>query len=152
MSRSTSRTPRSRQATATPEEGASRRARFAPFFLSAGAAAVSAAALGLFERRFSRYLVSGASMEPALHDGDWLIVDLKAYHRRLPEPGHVVVARDPREPTRELIKRVERIDAERQLAWLAGDNRDESTDSRHFGPIRCDEVIGQVRWRYWHGR
>ncbi len=132
--------------------GGSRRNRFAPVFLSATAAGIAAATVSLFERRFSRYLVAGPSMEPALHDGDWLIVDLKAYTRRLPEPGHVVVACDPREPSREIIKRIARIDAELNLAWLAGDNRAESTDSRHFGPISCDLLIGQVRWRYWRAR
>jgi nickel-type superoxide dismutase maturation protease len=134
------------------ETGGGRRDRLVPFFLSATAAALTAAALRLFERRFARYLVTGASMEPTLHDGDWLIVDLKAYARRPPEAGHVVVARDPREPTREIIKRIERFDPETALAWLAGDNALESTDSRHFGPITPAEIVGQVRWRYWHGR
>ncbi|MBN9494769.1 nickel-type superoxide dismutase maturation protease [bacterium] len=126
--------------------------RLAPVFLSATAAGLAAATVGVFERRFSRYLVTGASMEPALHDGDWLIVDLKAYTKRLPEPGHVVVARDPREPTREIIKRVERIEPFTGLTWLAGDNQHESTDSRHFGPVTREHLIGQVRWRYWHAR
>lgn len=134
------------------KSGGSRRNRFAPVFVSAAAAGLAAATVGLFERRFSRYLVTGPSMEPALHDGDWLIVDLKAYAKRMPEPGHVVVARDPREPAREIIKRVERVEPGGGLAWLAGDNADESTDSRHFGPITRDQLVGQVRWRYWRGR
>jgi len=132
--------------------GGSRRNRFAPVFVSAAAAALGAATVGLFERRFARYLVTGPSMEPALHDGDWLIVDLKAYAKRMPEPGHVVVARDPREPSREIIKRIARVEPEHNLTWLAGDNQNESTDSRHFGPITREQLIGQVRWRYWHGR
>lgn len=134
------------------EKGDNPANRFVPLFVSAVAAGFAAVTVGLFERRFSRYLVTGTSMEPALHDGDWLIVDLKAFTKRLPEPGHVVVARDPREPTREIIKRVDRIEPYTGLAWLSGDNSDESTDSRHFGPVTRDHLIGQVRWRYWHGR
>jgi nickel-type superoxide dismutase maturation protease len=133
------------------EPGDDRRNRLVPFFLS-GAAAITAAAAGLFARRFSRYLVTGASMEPALHDGDWLIVDIRAYTKRMPGPGDVVVARDPRLPEREIIKRVERIDIETNLTWLTGDNREMSTDSRHFGPVTRGQLVGQVRWRYWHGR
>lgn len=147
MSRSTSPIPRT--AGEANLAGVIRGLWLAPVFLSAAVATLAAGTIRLFERRFSRYLVTGGSMEPALYDGDWLIVDLRAYSRRTPEPGHVVVARDPREPSREIIKRIERVEEASRLAWLAGDNREESTDSRHFGPVALEELIGQVRWRYW---
>jgi inner membrane protease subunit 1 len=87
-------------------------------------------------------------MAPTLRSGDWIIVDRAAYVRRMPRPGHVVLAHDPREPARQVVKRVVRIDFHQQ-AWLEGDNPAESTDSRTYGPVPPALVAGRVRWRYW---
>ncbi|HEX2172336.1 MAG TPA: nickel-type superoxide dismutase maturation protease, partial [Dehalococcoidia bacterium] len=99
-------------------------------------------------RRFRGYLITGESMLPAYADGDYVIVDLAAYRRRPPRLGEAVLARDPREPGRTLVKRVDRLDPDGRL-WLLGDNPERSTDSRTFGPIPPDLVIGRVRWCYW---
>jgi nickel-type superoxide dismutase maturation protease len=99
-------------------------------------------------RRYRRFEVSGNSMAPTLHPGDWLIVDESAYRGSLPRVGHVVIAADPREPARQLIKRVASVDLHGQVL-LEGDNAAESTDSRHFGPVLASSVKGRVRWRYW---
>jgi len=99
-------------------------------------------------QRFVRYEVSGDSMAPTLAAGDCLVVDRKAFATRLPRPGEVIVARDPREPTRELVKRVR--DVEPGIgAWLEGDDGSASTDSRTFGYVPMDLVVGRVRLRYW---
>lgn len=98
--------------------------------------------------RYRRFAISGASMQPALEAGDWVLVDEKAYRRKLPRPGQIVVAADPRDPDRHLVKRVSGVDLHRQVT-LAGDNLQESTDSRHFGPVPATSVRGRVRWRYW---
>lgn len=56
--------------------------------------------------------------------------------------GDVVVVRDPREPTRWLLKRcVARVG--RQLE-LRGDNVAASSDSRDFGLVRCRDVAWMV--------
>lgn len=106
------------------------------------------AALGIARRRYRRWEVSGRSMAPALEPGDWLIVERVSRGGRRARPGDIVLARDPREPARTLVKRLVRI-ADGGGAWLEGDNPAESTDSRHFGPVGLDEVFGRVRWRYW---
>lgn len=129
-----------------------RRARLLPLFLSVVVALFAAGLVALFGRRFTRYAVTGASMEPALHDGDWLIIDTRAYRHALPHPGDIVVANDPRCPERAIVKRVDHTDPALGLIWLYGDNRDESTDSRHFGPLAPDQIVGHVRWRYWRFR
>ncbi len=98
--------------------------------------------------RYRRFAISGDSMQPALEPGDWVLVDERAYRRKLPRRGHIVVAPDPREPERRLVKRVAGVDLHRQVQLL-GDNPDESTDSRHFGPVPANTVRGRVRWRYW---
>lgn len=33
--------------------------------------------------------------------------------------------------------------------WMMGDNRENSADSRYFGPVSADELIGVVVVRYW---
>lgn len=113
--------------------------------------AVGVAVAGLAARRFMRFEVSGASMEPAFCGGDWLIVDRAAFRGRAPRAGEVVVVRDPEVATRWLVKRVWRVDAD---GWLdvRGDNTAESRDSRAFGLVGVLEVEGRVRWRYWRGR
>ncbi len=61
--------------------------------------------------------------------------------------GDVVALRDPREENRVIVKRVAGIEA--HGFRVEGDNESESTDSRHFGPVRSDLVVGRVVRRYW---
>jgi len=98
--------------------------------------------------RFVRYEVQGASMSPALLPGDFIMVDRMAYRGRMPRPGEIVLAPDPRQRERLLVKRVERVDIHGSV-WLLGDNSEESTDSRQFGAVPREDVVGRVRWRYW---
>jgi nickel-type superoxide dismutase maturation protease len=87
-------------------------------------------------------------MTPALNPGDWIVVDLAAYHSRRPRRSDVILAQDPRQPSRTLVKRVDHVDLH-GAAWLLGDNQAASTDSREFGPVSPDAILGRVCWRYW---
>ena len=112
--------------------------------LSAGFA-LAALALRALSSRFERVAVVGDSMAPQLLPGDRLLV----WKPRRPgslRQGDVVVAPDPREPGRALVKRVAAIDA--SSAWLAGDNPGRSTDSRDFGPVPLSSVAGRAVYRY----
>lgn len=82
-------------------------------------------------------------MNPSYRDGDWVLV-LRS--ERL-QPGAVAAVRDPRENRRVLIKRVIR----REISgwWVAGDNPTASTDSRTFGPVPPELVVGRVLLRYY---
>jgi len=87
-------------------------------------------------------------MLPALEPGDFVIVDTHAYRGVLPHRGDIVLAADPRKPDRTLVKRVGSVDLHQGISLL-GDNAEESTDSRRFGPVSPEAIIGRVRWRYW---
>ncbi len=119
---------------------------------AAGAAAATAAtvALGFVGWRALRHLdaveVTGRSMAPTLEPGDRLLVETWTYRRRPPQVGEVVVAPDPRTPTRELIKRVAAVDDGRVA--LRGDSA-KSTDSKRFGTIPLTDVRARAAFRYW---
>jgi nickel-type superoxide dismutase maturation protease len=114
--------------------------------LAMGAAAGVAAAL-LALRRLDAVEVTGASMAPALQPGDRLLVEALSYARRAPRPGEVVLAPDPRQPDRELIKRVAAVGP--AGIQLRGDHPAASTDSRTFGAVPAGTVRWRVALRYW---
>ncbi|MCH8995082.1 MAG: nickel-type superoxide dismutase maturation protease, partial [Chloroflexi bacterium] len=83
---------------------------------------------------FARYRVEGESMAPAFAVGERVFVSRAAYWFSKPRPGDLVVVRDPRQPDRLLLKRIDRSAGED--GWLVlGDNPEASTDSRTFGPV-----------------
>ncbi len=116
------------------------------FAFAAGVAATAAAASAM--RRYERYAVEGSSMAPTLRANDWIVVDRHAYSRAMARPGHVVLALDPRDPSREIVKRVVRVTLHNE-AWLEGDDPTASTDSREYGPVPRTLILGRVKWRYW---
>ena len=122
------------------------RGRGRPLAFLAGALAGAAAAL-LALRRLDAVEVAGSSMAPALHPGDRLLVESLTYALRAPRRGEVVLAPDPRAPTRELIKRVAATGA--GVVELRGDHPAASTDSRTFGPIPAEALRWRVLMRYW---
>lgn len=61
-------------------------------------------------------------------------------------PGDLVVARHPFDTGVLLIKRLDRFDA-RGHAWLIGLNPAEGTDSRSFGALPPDRLLGRVTCR-----
>lgn len=83
-----------------------------------------------------RVTIEGYSMAPTYLPGERLTAFRR--WRRIHE-GDVVVVRDPRNPSRWLLKRcVERVGS---LLDLRGDNAQASTDSRDFGLVPIRDVI-----------
>ena len=99
----------------------------------------------------ARVAIAGRSMEPALEDGDWVLVDPDAFRARPAAIDDLVLAPDPREPERLLIKRVGGVSPDGLLTVL-GDASDASTDSRVFGAVHPATVRGRPWFRYWPPR
>ncbi len=95
----------------------------------------------------ARYQVEGESMSPSLSPGERVVVNRAAYWLSRPRPGDLVVVRDPRQRDRLLLKRIDRSIGDDEWAVL-GDNRVASTDSRAFGPVGRELVVGKVWLRY----
>ncbi|HWR12101.1 MAG TPA: S26 family signal peptidase [Rectinemataceae bacterium] len=107
-------------------------------------------------------LVHGRSMLPSFGSGDIVIVFKAAYGLRTPhggyfflwgepEPRDVVAAFNP-DTKKVIIKRVwmeegvDRPGREGSSAayFLLGDNKYESIDSREFGPVPMNNILGKV--------
>lgn len=131
--------------------------------------------------------VSGLSMEPQIHSGEYVLINTFAYRLRPPHRGDIVAFRHEGETRQVFIKRVVglpgdhlRIDRgevvldgvplrepyvrqpdERsvpemtvppQAVYVLGDNRANSEDSRVFGPVGDDRLIGRAIAVIWPPR
>jgi phage repressor protein C with HTH and peptisase S24 domain len=88
-------------------------------------------------------------MSPTYKDGDWLLVSwfpdglTSSVGDRI--LGKVVVIERKERPGIFLVKRLQKSHG--GIYWVQGDN-DESTDSRSWGWIPGNEIVGVVRMRY----
>ena len=94
-----------------------------------------------------RFCVTGNSMFPVLKAGEEVLVDTKAYHRCLPEMGDLVIAWHPQKENLRIIKRVLKVD-EKGNCFLMGENSLESNDSRSFGLVSSQRIIGKVTSKF----
>ena len=113
--------------------------RIVKLLVGSGFAATLATALA---RASTRVQVDGDSMRPTLEPGDHLLV----HRTRRALPGHIVALHDPRDRTRVIVKRVAFVGDDGFI--VVGDNRDRSTDSRHFGPVPPSLLVGVALYRY----
>jgi hypothetical protein len=107
--------------------------------------------------RVWRLLVAEGSMRPALEPGDWLLVDPTTRH--WPRRGTIVVVHQPGNGML-VVKRVAarpgdtiRLPGSRRRlgpaeAWLIGDAPDVSIDSRTYGAVSLDHLVGRAWLRY----
>ncbi|WP_330453656.1 MULTISPECIES: nickel-type superoxide dismutase maturation protease [unclassified Streptomyces] len=86
--------------------------------------------------------VTGPSMVPTLHHGDWLLVQYGAPVR----PGDVVILRHPFQQDLLVVKRA----VERRAGgwWVLGDNSFAGGDSTDYGTVPEELVLARVRARY----
>jgi signal peptidase I len=118
---------------------------------AAAAAFITAAVMKLF--LFDLMIAEGHSMEPAITDGTVLVINRLNYGLRLPwqsgflirwsapKPGEVVVFYTPAGQI--AVKRCEELTEQGDII-VRGDNSLQSFDSRSYGPVPADQVIGKV--------
>ena len=113
-----------------------------------------------------RVAVTEASMRPSIEPGDWLLIDPTT--SRWPRRGSVVVFHEP-DGDDLAIKRIAAVPGERvpyadgylmlrdDEAWLLSDAPDaelmaagfgEPVDSRRYGPVPLELLIGRAWFRY----
>ncbi len=91
---------------------------------------------------FAIFKIEGESMLPDFHPGDFIAVNQWAYLFRSPKAVDVVALKDPRSTRRIIVKRVVRV--EKGQIFVRGDNEGQSTDSRAFGLVAQNKVVGKV--------
>ncbi len=103
------------------------------------------------------FIVSGSSMVPTFENGDYLIIDELSYKLSEPKRGDVIVFRYPKNPSQFFIKRIEGMPGETINGvvlssgeyYVLGDNRPNSSDSRVWGPVKSELIVGKTLVRLW---
>jgi len=107
------------------------------------------------------FIVNGASMEPTFQTGDYLIVDELSYQFRQPRKEEVIVFRYPLDPSIFYIKRVigvpgetiildgKEIEIGEKEYFVMGDNRPASYDSRRWGTVPENLIVGRALIQLW---
>jgi signal peptidase I len=105
------------------------------------------------------YSIPSASMEPTLRAGDHIVVT--TYHGA-PRRGDVIVFRAPASPDDLMVKRIAGTPGDAVEAgggrvvivpagcyFVIGDNRQDSFDSRNWGVLPRDLIVGRARLVLW---
>jgi signal peptidase I len=107
------------------------------------------------------YAIPSASMAPTLQVGDHIVVT--PYRgSEAPARGDVVVFRAPNAANELMVKRIVGLPGDAVEAgagrivvvpagcyFVLGDNRQDSLDSRHYGPLPRDLIVGRARMVLW---
>lgn len=91
---------------------------------------------------FSYFIVKEQSMEPSCREGDFVLVSKMSYLFSRPKIGQLVVLKDPGDSSCLVLKRITAVKG--SLLWVQGDNKEKSTDSRHFGWVSQSNIVGRV--------
>jgi nickel-type superoxide dismutase maturation protease len=92
-----------------------------------------------------RFVVQDTSMQPTLQPGDRLLVARRALSKFA--CGDLVVLREPDRHLTFAIKRVAALDANGDVT-VAADNANVSRDSRDYGAVPRNLMVGKPIYRY----
>lgn len=87
--------------------------------------------------------VTGDSLTPEYREGDYVFIAKIPFFFDSIKKGDVVAFRHSVHGT--MIKYVDRVDAGQEAVYVSGTHAD-SVDSRQFGPVRKEEILGKVIW------
>jgi len=102
---------------------------------------------------FDFIIAQGHSMEPAIHDGAVLVINRLRYGFQLPRGMYLIRWAQPKigdvvifkTPEGEIaVKRCVSVSADEKNLFARGDNSLASYDSRSYGSIPFDSIIGKV--------
>lgn len=93
-----------------------------------------------------RVAVSGPSMVPTLGDGEWWIAQRRSGMAAGIAAGDLVVIEGLGDAPGLAVKRAIRREAVGW--WVEGDNSAVSRDSRHFGAVPDEAIVGRLLVRY----
>jgi signal peptidase I len=88
----------------------------------------------------ARLKIIGHSMEPQIKNGETILVSKIPYWFKTPQINDIVAFKDSSEKI--LVKRIVKIENRRY--FVEGDNKRDSLDSRKFGDISKDKIIGEI--------
>lgn len=100
----------------------------------------------------SRVVVAGNSMSPTYNSGDWLIVRSVSGQEHRLKIGKPYLIEDPNRSGVYLLKRLTQTRIEHGIRrfWVEGDNL-ASTDSRNWGWLTAEQILGKIVFRYKKG-
>ena len=89
--------------------------------------------------------IVGPSMDPTFHSGDFVLIRKISKNWDRIKQGDVLAFRQKTHKGKILmVKRVHEINQSTRTCYVLGDNPDQSIDSRNFGSISCESVLGIV--------
>lgn len=88
----------------------------------------------------ARFKIVGHSMEPQIENGETVLVSSVPYWFKIPKIHDIVAFKDS--TNKILIKRIIKI--QNGKYFVQGDNKNDSLDSRKFGYISRDKIIGEI--------
>jgi nickel-type superoxide dismutase maturation protease len=87
--------------------------------------------------------ITGNSLSPGYNPGDYAITTTLSFVLRALKTGDIVVFKHPVYGT--MVKQIQSTDQQTGELFVVG-THSQSTDSRHFGPIPPNWLIGKVLW------
>ena len=86
--------------------------------------------------------IRGDSLIPEFQEGDFVLVSKIPFLFIPPTPGDIIAFHQPGYGL--LIKRIQLVTPDRNLNVIGTHN--ESIDSRVFGPVKRENILGKVIW------